>query len=135
MEYACRAGKTRGSKDLSDRNIAVGNTVLKIRLFRRIVQMMQHHAQIRSVLSFSKHMHGSALVERIDQVLLDALVFFVIERVDLYDLTENFFVARIDLRHRVGDDRVAVLVILDIAVYNLARLVLETDTELLLALI
>ncbi len=80
-------------------------------------------------------MHGNALVERIDQVLLDALVFFVIERVDLYDLTKNFFVARIDLRHRVGDDRVAVLVILDIAVYNLARLVLETDTELLLALI
>ena len=36
--------------------------------------------------SFSKHMHGNTLVERIDQVLLDALVFFVIERVDLYDL-------------------------------------------------
>ncbi len=39
-------------------------------------------------------MHGNTLVERIDQVLLDALVFFVIERVDLYDLTENFLVAQ-----------------------------------------
>ena len=97
--------------------------------------MMQHHAQIGPVLSFSKHMHGNTLVERIDQILLDALVFFVIERVDLYDLAENFFIARVDFRHRVGDDRVAVLVILDIAVYNLARLVLESDTELLLALI
>ena len=76
MEHACRAGKARGSKDLSDRNIAVGNTVLEIRLFRRIVQMMQHHAQIRSVLSFSKYMHGNTLVERIDQVLLGCAGYF-----------------------------------------------------------
>ena len=91
MEHACRAGKTRGSKDLSDRNIAVGNTVLKIRLFRRIVQMMQHHAQIRSVLSFSKHMHGNTLVERIDQVLLDALVFFRNSSVLIFTISRKIF--------------------------------------------
>ena len=127
MEHARRSGKQRGSKDLSDRNIAVCDTVLEVRLFLRIFQVMQHHAQIRLVFPFSEHMNRNALIERINQVLLDTLVFLIIERVDLHNFTENFFVARVNFRHRIGNDCVAVLIFLDIAVHNLPRLVLEAD--------
>ena len=95
---------------------------------------MQHHAQIRSVLPFSKHLHGNALVERIDQVLLDALVFFVIERVDLYDLTENFLIISTNLRNRICNDRKTSLITFDVSVYDLSGFIVKFCLKLLLCL-
>ena len=77
-------------------------------------------------------MNAGALIQRIDQVLLDSLIFPVVQSVDLYCLPEDFFKLLSDFRNRIGNDRKASFFSDNVAVGDLSCLVVVPYLQLLL---
>ena len=91
---------------------------------------MQLDPKVCAVLPFSFDMNAGALIQRIDQVLLDSLIFPVVQSVDLYCLPEDFFKLLPDFRK--GNDRKASFFSDNVAVGDLSCLVVVPYLQLLL---
>ena len=120
---------------LSHRDIHIRHAVFKIGLLLRIMQRMKSDAQIGPVFSHSFDPHILRLVQRVDQLLLDALIESVIQSIQLQDAIEDLFKILPDFRHRKGDDGKASLFALHILIHQRARLRLEINGKLLLLFI
>ena len=134
MEHtACPLQKGRG-KDLSHRNVHVGDAVLEIRLLRGISQRVQRHGNVRVVVAPAGNMHMGPLIQHIDDLLLHPLIQGVIQGVDLHRPGKDFLEIRPDGGQRKGDDRKAVGVSRHIGVGNLPGTGRMVDIQLILFL-
>ena len=88
--------------------------------------------QIRLVLSFSLDFYPFTGIKSVNDRLLNFLIFFIIQSVDLDDLAEDLREILSDLRHRICDDREASLITFDITVCDLAGFIVQFQLKLLL---
>ena len=109
MKHSAGSCQHRGSEHFSDRNIHICHAVFKIGLCFRVFQSMKMDQKVRLIFSFTLDFHPLTGIQRINDGLLDFLVFLIIQSVDLYDLAEDFREVLTDLRYRIGDDRKASL--------------------------
>ena len=111
--------KLRGGKNFSYRNVHICHTVLKIRLFLRICQLMKMDQKIRLIISTAFDLHPLTGVQSID---------------DLYDLTENFLIISTDLRNRIGNNGKTSLITFNVTVYDLSGFIVKLCLQFLLCL-
>ncbi len=115
MENAVRTFEYRRRKDLSHRDIDISQTVFKVRFRLRITQFVKFHGEIRLVRSPASNTNPVALIQRIDQRLMDLPVQLHIERVQFNGLLKNVFKIIPDLRDRKSNDRKTPLLFLYIS--------------------
>ena len=126
--------KLRGGKNFSYRNVHICHTVLKIRLFLRICQLMKMDQKIRLIISTAFDLHPLTGVQSIDDRLLDLLIKMIIQSIDLYDLTENFLIISTDLRNRIGNNGKTSLITFNVTVYDLSGFIVKLCLQFLLCL-
>ena len=78
MQNTIGSFQDRRCKDFPHRNIDIGHAVFKDRLFCRIRQRMQLHPDICVIVSTSGHMYALSLIQCVNDMLLDGLVFFIV---------------------------------------------------------
>ena len=100
----------RGSEHLTYRDIDIGNTVFKDRLFCRIGKRMKHHFQIRLVFAWACYFYILSFIQCIDHCLLHLLVKLVIQSIDLDRFIKDLMILLSDFRNRPGNDRKASLI-------------------------
>lgn len=125
MQLSVCSRQFRRGKYFPHRDIDICHAVFKIRLFFRIFQFVKLYTQICPVFTFSQNMHTRSEIQCIDQLLLNLLIQIIVQRIDFYSLTKDFFKLISDRRYRIGDDRETSLLAFDIAVRNLTNLILH----------
>ena len=132
MKRTVGAGQLRRGKHLAHRDIHIGHTVLEDGLLRRILRLPQLHIHLRPVRPRALHIDVLALVQGVDELLLDALIQVIIQVVDLHNFPENLFVIVANLRNGPGNNCKAALVAGDVAVHQLTCLTVVRHHDLLL---
>ena len=95
---------------------------------------MEGHGDIRMVRSSSQHMNLHALIQGVDNGLLNRLIFLIIQRVDPDNLAEDLLELLSYLRCRKAEHGKAGLLTVDVAVPKLGQIVLIFQRKLLLPL-
>ena len=132
MKDAAGSRKFRRGKHLSHRDIHIRHTVFKISLFRHILKGMKVDDQICFIAVPALDLHPLAGIQRLDDRLLDPFIELIIQRIDLHDLPEDLREFLPDLRYRIGDNGKTAFIAFDIAVYDLAGLIIQFHLQLLL---
>ena len=118
MQEPFRSRKPRRCKHLSQRDVYISHAVFKPGLRGRIGKLRQIDAEVRPVRSVSQDLHVLRPVQGVDDVLLDLLIFYVIQGIDVDGLLKDLLKVWSDGRQRKGDDRKAGLVARDILVHH-----------------
>ena len=133
MKYSFSTGQYRRSKYLPNRNIHICHTVFKVRLMCCICQMVQHDLHACPVLSSALYDHIFSKVKGIYDLLLDLLIFLIIQGIDPDHLIEDLRIVLTDLRCRESNDGKASFFSLNITVLNFTGLCHILYSKLLLA--
>ena len=125
-------GQDRGGKYLSQRNIHIGNTVLKIRFPASVMQRMEHHLHAGLIIIPASYDDMPGLIQGVNDMLLDALVFAVIQGVNPDGLPEYLLKIRPDIRFWKCNDGKTGLIPGHILVHDLPGFIGIRDGQLLL---
>ena len=122
MQHTVCAFQHRRGKYFSHGNIHVCHAVFKNSFFGRIFELPQIHCDIRVITVTALHLTVVCLIQRIDDGLLDPLIFFIIQGVDPNSLPEKFFKAVPYLRDGERNNRKATLFLNNILSLQLSHL-------------
>ena len=119
MKLSIGSLKNRRCKYLSHWNIHICRAVFKYRLLLWILQRMKLYCQVCPVFVLSGYAYSRALIQRINQRLLHSSVNCRIQRIYADHFIKNLLIFRPDFRNRIGNDRKAPLIALNIFVHHL----------------
>ena len=126
--------KHRRSKHFAYRNIYISHTIFKVGLCFWICQFMKMDQEICLIVSLPLNLHPLTGIQSVYDLLLHLLVSLIVQSIDLYNLSENVRIISTDLWYRIGNDRKAAFVSVDIAVYDLPGLISQFQIQLMLCL-
>ena len=89
---------------LSHGNVHIGNTVFKFGLGRRIRKLHKIYPHIGAVTALPQNLHVLCLIQRVNKSLLDFLVLFIIQSINLNGLLKNLLKIRTNVRNWKGDN-------------------------------
>ena len=110
MQKSLRALQHRRGKNLSCRNIDIGHTVLKARLFLRIPKLSEGNPKRGLISPRSDDLCIIAAIQKINELLLQNSPVGIVQRVDADNVPEERGKELPNLRERPGDDRKARLI-------------------------
>ena len=93
---------------------------------------MEHYRQISTVSAAAHDMRAVPCIQGMDDGLLDLLVQFIIQRIDLYCFPKDFLKLRANFRNWKCDDGKTALFSYNILVYELGALIIHGHYQLLL---
>ena len=123
MQFSVLFPSVSGGKDFSTGILTSATQFSKFVCFSGSSSLcVAVHADL-SVFHLFQNMHTRSEIQCIDQLLLNLLIQIIVQRIDFYRLTKDFFKLISDRRYRIGDDRETSLLAFDIAVRNLTNLI------------
>ena len=132
MQNTVRAFQYRRGEHLPYRYVDISHAVFKYGLLLWIRKPVKLHLHIRLIAASAFDVYIFALVEGIDERLLDFGVQGGIQRIDSDNFIEDLFILPADLRHRICDDSKAPLFAFDIRIRNLSGTAVIEQRQLFL---